>query len=127
MNKIFNSVTAVRESIDATEKVILVAGCFDLLHVGHLSLLEYSKSLGGFVVACVLSDTFVSSYKGSSRPIIKHDDRARLVSGLSCVDRVYIDNKSPSTDSFTYSYIIFRILLSLPLYTECKLFIEINA
>lgn len=96
MNKIFETVSAVRDSIATDKTITLVAGCFDLLHVGHLDLLEYAKSLEDILVVCVLSDIGVRSYKNIHRPVIKEIMRAKLVAGLGCVDRVYIADKSPS-------------------------------
>lgn len=96
MGKIYTSVQEVRSSVREGKSVTLVGGSFDLLHVGHLHLLKHAKKLGDVLVACVLSDTNVSSYKGSRRPIIKEKHRAMLVSSLKCVDRVFISNLDTS-------------------------------
>lgn len=96
MKKIFDSVETLRSSIASNKTITLVAGCFDLLHVGHLSLLEYAKEFEDILVVCVLSDKCVRSYKNPERPIISEIHRAMMVSGLECVDRVYIADKSPS-------------------------------
>ena len=74
----------------------MVGGSFDLLHVGHLHLLEHAKKLGDVLVVCVLSDINVGSYKGSRRPIIGEKYRAMMVSSLRCVNRVLISNLDTS-------------------------------
>jgi cytidyltransferase-like protein len=92
MQKTYESARAVRDSIPVGESVTLVGGSFDLLHVGHLHVLEYSKKLGGLLVVCVLSNAYVKSYKGPNRPIIGESHRAVMVAALRCVDRVYISD-----------------------------------
>jgi cytidyltransferase-like protein len=84
------SVQAVKDSIRDGKSITLVGNSFDLLHVGHVHLLERSKRLGAVLVACVLSDVNVSSYKGSRRPIISEQYRGKMVDSLQCVDRVFI-------------------------------------
>ncbi len=70
MGKVYTNMQKVRDSIRAGKTMTLVGGSFDLLHVGHVHLLEHAKKLGDVLVACVLSDANVASYKGSRRPII---------------------------------------------------------
>lgn len=96
MSKIYESTRAIRDSIPASKTITLVGGSFDLLHVGHLHLLEYSKKLGGLLVVCVLSDSNVKSYKSPTRPIIGEVYRANMVAALRCVDRVYISDVGTS-------------------------------
>ena len=88
--KIYTNAQAVRDSIDKKKTITLVGGSFDLLHVGHVHLLEHAKKLGNILVACVLSDSNVSSYKGSRRPIIEEKYRAKMVASLRCINRVFI-------------------------------------
>ncbi len=94
--KIYDTVSDVKTSIPVGETVTLVGGSLDLLHVGHLELLEKSKQLGGLLVVCVQSDLNVRSYKGNLRPIILEKYRARMVAALRCVDRVYISDVGTS-------------------------------
>ncbi|MBA3788933.1 adenylyltransferase/cytidyltransferase family protein [Patescibacteria group bacterium] len=86
------SAQAVKDSVRQGKSVTLVGGSFDLLHVGHVHLLERSKKLGAVLVACVLSDINVASYKGSRRPIVSEKYRAQMVESLRCVDRVFISD-----------------------------------
>jgi len=71
--------------------VIFTNGVFDLLHVGHLRYLQYSRGLGGLLIVGVNSDTSVRRLeKGKDRPVTPEDQRAEIVSGLACVDAVVI-------------------------------------
>ncbi len=67
--------------------IVYTVGTFDLLHVGHLALLEYCKSLGDVVAVGVASDSVVNSYKPHV-PVIPHDQRMEMLRALRCVDRV---------------------------------------
>jgi cytidyltransferase-like protein len=80
----------IRDALPAGNSVTLVGGAFDLLHVGHVRLLEHSKNLGGTLVVAVLSDTYIASYKGSTRPIIPQHDRLQMVAALRVVDHAFI-------------------------------------
>lgn len=92
MSKIYWETQKLRDSIREGKTVTLVGGSFDLLHAGHVHLLEYAKKLGDVLVVCVLSDTNVASYKGSRRPIVKEKHRAIVVGALGCVNRVFISD-----------------------------------
>ena len=63
-------------------------GCFDILHAGHLSLLEFAASHCDRLIVGLNSDASVSRLKGPSRPVNSEDDRARLLSGMKPVDLV---------------------------------------
>ena len=67
--------------------VVYTVGTFDLLHVGHLALLEYCSTLGDVVAVGVASDGVVNSYKPNV-PVIPLDQRAEMLEALSCVDIV---------------------------------------
>ena len=67
--------------------VVYTVGTFDLLHVGHLALLEYCKSLGDTVAVGVASDEVVMLYKPSI-PVIPLEQRIEMLKALSCVDIV---------------------------------------
>lgn len=66
---------------------IYTVGTFDLLHVGHLALLEYCKTLGGVVIVGVASDSVVNSYKPNV-PVVPLDQRREMLEALDCVDLV---------------------------------------
>lgn len=63
-------------------------GCFDLLHLGHLEMLEKARRRCGQLIVFVNSDASVRRLKGENRPIIHQEARAGLVAGLQCVDAV---------------------------------------
>jgi len=67
--------------------IVYTVGTFDLLHVGHLALLEYCRKLGDVVVVGVASDSVVNSYKPNV-PVIPLDQREEMLKALSCVDIV---------------------------------------
>jgi rfaE bifunctional protein nucleotidyltransferase chain/domain len=71
--------------------VVFTNGVFDLLHVGHVALLEHARSLGGSLVVAVNSDASVRTLgKGPGRPLVPQHERARLVAALGCVDCVVL-------------------------------------
>jgi len=75
---------------DRGERVVFTNGCFDLLHAGHVSLLEQAKKRGDRLVVALNSDESVRRIKGPSRPLRPEDERAEIVAGLACVDMVVI-------------------------------------
>ena len=70
------------------KKIVFTNGCFDILHVGHVSYLDRARKLGDILVVGLNSDASVRAIKGSGRPINKQKDRAKVLSALSCVDFV---------------------------------------
>jgi D-beta-D-heptose 7-phosphate kinase / D-beta-D-heptose 1-phosphate adenosyltransferase len=70
------------------EKIIMTNGCFDLLHVGHVTYLEQAKTLGDRLCIAVNSDESVKKLKGDSRPINGLQARMTVLAALSCVDWV---------------------------------------
>ena len=67
--------------------IVYTVGTFDLLHVGHIALLEYCRTLGDVVAVGVASDRVVNAYKPSV-PVIPLDQRAEMLRALRCVDIV---------------------------------------
>ena len=72
------------------EKVVFTNGCFDILHVGHMTYLEEAKEFGDYLFVGVNSDESVKRLKGPTRPINSEDDRAELLAGLKAVDYTVI-------------------------------------
>ena len=68
--------------------VVATGGCFDILHAGHVALLEGARALGDCLVVCLNSDASVRRLKGPHRPFVGQADRAALLSALACVDAV---------------------------------------
>jgi D-beta-D-heptose 7-phosphate kinase/D-beta-D-heptose 1-phosphate adenosyltransferase len=69
---------------------IFVNGTFDVLHPGHLDLLNYAKSLGDFLLVAIDSDSRVVSKKGLDRPVNPQYNRMKLLQNLKAVDEVVI-------------------------------------
>lgn len=72
------------------KKIVLVGGCFDVLHVGHIMFLERAKKAGDILVVEVESDERIHLLKGLSRPINTQVDRAHVLSHLEMVDYVIL-------------------------------------
>lgn len=94
MSEGLKALRTIREQIPKEKSVTLVGGAFDLLHPGHLHLLDYAKKLGDVLVVSVLSDQYVKSYKGEERPIIPEAHRLSMVQGLKSVDHAFISDVS---------------------------------
>jgi rfaE bifunctional protein nucleotidyltransferase chain/domain len=76
--------------------VVATGGCFDLIHAGHVSVLEAARSLGDCLVVCLNSDASVRRLKGDGRPLQSHVDRARVLRALGCVDALLVfDEDTP--------------------------------
>lgn len=69
-------------------KKVLVGGCYDILHYGHISFLQSSKKLGDFLVVALESDENVKKMKGDHRPIHTLAQRKEMLVSLKCVDEV---------------------------------------
>ena len=65
-------------------------GCFDLLHLGHVTYLEAARNLGAALLVGLNSDESVRQLKGSDRPVNAETDRAAVLAALACVDGVCI-------------------------------------
>jgi rfaE bifunctional protein nucleotidyltransferase chain/domain len=72
------------------KSVVFTNGCFDLLHRGHIRLLEQARSLGDVLVVGLNSDASVRRMKGPSRPILCERDRAEMVGQLESVEAVVL-------------------------------------
>jgi D-beta-D-heptose 7-phosphate kinase/D-beta-D-heptose 1-phosphate adenosyltransferase len=70
--------------------VVFTNGCFDLLHVGHVTLLEKARGLGDRLIVAINSDASVSRLKGPDRPVVDESARARVLAAFAAVDAVVI-------------------------------------
>jgi D-beta-D-heptose 7-phosphate kinase / D-beta-D-heptose 1-phosphate adenosyltransferase len=74
----------------AGEKIVFTNGCFDLLHIGHVTLLEDARRAGDRLVVGINSDASVRGLKGPARPIVGERERARILAALAAVDAVVV-------------------------------------
>ena len=74
----------------AGKKIVFTNGCFDLMHAGHATYLEFARGQGDALVVGLNSDASVRRYKGDRRPINKQADRAMVLAALECVDYVVL-------------------------------------
>jgi D-beta-D-heptose 7-phosphate kinase/D-beta-D-heptose 1-phosphate adenosyltransferase len=80
----------------AGKRIVFTNGCFDLLHAGHLSLLNGAAKFGDVLVVAINSDASVKRLKGPQRPLVSEAERSELLAALSCVDAVTIfDEDTP--------------------------------
>ena len=81
---------------DEAKTVVFTNGCYDLLHPGHVRLLEQARSLGDILILGLNSDAGVQRSKGPSRPLLDERERAELALGLDAVDAVvFFDEDTP--------------------------------
>tara|TARA_B110000503_G_C7147648_1_gene413714 strand:+ start:53 stop:1444 length:1392 start_codon:yes stop_codon:yes gene_type:complete len=73
-------------------KIVMTNGCFDIVHAGHIHLLENAKKFGDFMIVAINSDKSVKALKGKKRPINKLSARIEVLQALSCVDLVVVFN-----------------------------------
>ncbi len=72
------------------EKIVFTNGCFDIIHPGHIDLLERAKKLGTKLIVGINSDASVRAIKGADRPILSQNERKSILEGLKSVDEVRI-------------------------------------
>jgi D-beta-D-heptose 7-phosphate kinase/D-beta-D-heptose 1-phosphate adenosyltransferase len=78
------------------QRIVFTNGCFDLLHVGHITLLEQCRRFGDRLVLGINTDASVQRLKGPSRPIVNQQDRATVLSALASIDAVVLfDEDTP--------------------------------
>ncbi|OBH18381.1 PfkB family carbohydrate kinase [Mycolicibacter sinensis] len=77
--------------------LVATGGCFDLLHTGHVRLLRRARDLGDALVVLINSDDSVRALKGTGRPVVPAEDRARVLAALACVDGVAIFHETSPT------------------------------
>ena len=91
MNKVINvnqAIEIVQEIRIQNKKIVLVGGCFDILHPGHIYFLKKSKELGDLLFVLLESDENIKRRKGTGRPINSQNNRSIVLSSQSFVDYV---------------------------------------
>ncbi len=80
----------------AGQTVVFTNGCYDVLHPGHIRLLESARSLGDILILALNTDASVQRLKGPTRPLIPETERAELAAALEAVDAVtFFDEDTP--------------------------------
>ena len=72
------------------KKLVVTNGCFDLLHVGHVTYLQQARAQGDALLVGITSDANVRQLKGANRPVNNQDDRAAVLAALESVSGVYV-------------------------------------
>lgn len=83
---------------ESGKKLVATNGCFDLLHVGHVTYLESARSHGDSLLVGVNGDASVRELKGAGRPLNSEQDRAHVLAALQSVDAVCIFPEVRATD-----------------------------
>ena len=78
----------------AGQRIVFTNGCFDILHIGHIRLLEEARRKGDRLIVGLNSDTSVRQLKGPARPIVPAVERARVLAAMSAVDAVVVFDES---------------------------------
>lgn len=80
----------------AGKTVVFTNGCYDILHPGHIRLLERSRSEGDVLILALNTDASVARLKGPTRPLLAQEDRAAMALALEAVDAVtFFDEDTP--------------------------------
>ena len=78
-----------RKQIFKNKKTVLVGGCFDLIHFGHLKFLEAAKEQGDFLIVALESDEFIKKHK-KKLPVHRQSERAEILANLNMIDLIIL-------------------------------------
>lgn len=87
----------------AGRKLVVTNGCFDLLHLGHVTYLENARKLGDALLVGLNADESVSKIKGNGRPVNSQEDRALVLAALESIDGVCIFTEPTATRFLAHS------------------------
>lgn len=102
--------------MEQRKNIVLVGGCFDVLHFGHIRFLEQAKEQGDRLVVLLESDEKVRLMKGNKRPIHTQEQRRAMLDALKCIDEI-IQLPSETTDAY-YIGLVNRIKPAVIAITE---------
>ena len=89
-------ISILKEHQQQNQKIVFTNGCFDIIHPGHIALLEKAKSFGDILVVAINSDDSIQRLKGPHRPINTLTSRVAVMAGLQAVDWVItFDDDTP--------------------------------
>jgi D-glycero-beta-D-manno-heptose 1-phosphate adenylyltransferase len=99
MNRLYSRADLIKQRQrwkEAGKTVVFTNGCYDILHPGHIRLLEQARSLGDVLILALNTDASVQRLKGPSRPFFSETDRAAVALELEAVDAVTLfDEDTP--------------------------------
>ncbi len=101
MNKTLSldqAITVSKKINSQGKSIVLAGGCFDILHIGHITYLENAKKAGDVLFVFVESDVAIRKLKGNGRPINKQLDRIKILESLEMVDYVILLPENPDYD-----------------------------
>lgn len=94
--KIISDITKLKSLVSSlrqeNKSIVFTNGCFDIIHPGHIYILEQAKSKGDILIIGLNSDLSIKSFKSQNRPICPETDRAYVLASLTCVDYIIIFN-----------------------------------
>lgn len=85
---------------EQNKTLVLTGGCFDILHIGHISLFENAKKYGDSLVVLLESDTSISKWKGTDRPLHTQQQRAEVLSAIKFVDFIIMLPDTMTNESY---------------------------
>ena len=88
----------IQEYKKQNKKIVFTNGCFDLLHIGHVTYLEEAKKLGDVLVVGINTDESVKKLKGPKRPIQNENDRCAILAALKSVDHTVLFGEETPID-----------------------------
>lgn len=80
----------VSQARGQSKRIVFTNGCYDILHVGHIKLLQRARALGDLLIVGINDDASVRALKGEKRPLIGEGERAHVLAALDCVDYVTV-------------------------------------
>jgi D-beta-D-heptose 7-phosphate kinase/D-beta-D-heptose 1-phosphate adenosyltransferase len=89
------------------KSIVLAGGCFDILHIGHITFLDKSRAAGDSLFVFLESDESIKKIKGEGRPINNQDDRAKILAALQLVD--YVILLPPHLQDNDYDHMIIEL------------------
>jgi rfaE bifunctional protein nucleotidyltransferase chain/domain len=72
------------------KRTVFTNGCFDIVHAGHVKVFQEARGLGDVLIVAINSDSSVRALKGSTRPVVPHEQRREVIAALESVDYVIV-------------------------------------
>ena len=99
LGRLYSRTELLEQRIRWKDQGLIVAftnGCYDVLHPGHIRLMEYARSLADVLIVALNTDAGVRRLKGPSRPLLPEQERAEILAALEAVDAVILfDEETP--------------------------------